>query len=70
MRLIDAISIQDENTNALLLSADAVDLALYDGKNGIDPIYNECAVLQISADVINGKVTIVYVIDFIVDNAE
>lgn len=70
MKLIDILSIQNENTNALVISADAVDLAIYDGKNGIDPMYNDCAVIEISTDIINGKPTVVYIIDFIVDDAE
>ena len=70
MKLIDLLSIQNDNTNALVISADAVDLAVYDGKNGIDSMYNDCAVIEISTDIINGKPTVVYVIDFIVDDAE
>lgn len=70
MKLIDLLSIQNEHENALVISADAVDLAIYDGKNGIDSMYNDCAVLQISTDIINGRMVIVYVIDFIADDAD
>ena len=41
MRLIDAISIQDENTNAVVIGTNGATLAIYDGRNAIPESLND-----------------------------
>lgn len=47
MKVIDILSIYDENSNLTVVNSDDDWLATYDGKNSIDEKYNDCEVIKI-----------------------
>ena len=47
MKLIDLLSVTNENTNVVLFSLNNKVLDIYDGKNSIDDIYNSYEVVEI-----------------------
>ena len=47
MKLIDLLSVTNENTNVVLFSLNNKVLDIYDGKNSIDNIYNDYEVIEI-----------------------
>lgn len=47
MKLIDLLSVTNENSNLVLFSLNNKVLDIYDGKNSIDDIYNDYEVIQI-----------------------
>ena len=48
MKLIDLLSITNENVNVVLFSSNNKVLDIYDGKNSIDNIYNDYEVIEIN----------------------
>ena len=48
MKLIDLLSITNENTNIVLFDLNNVVLDIYDGKNSINNIYNDYEVIEIN----------------------
>ena len=48
MKLIDLLSVTNENTNVILFSLNNKVLDIYDGKNSIDDIYNDYEVIEIN----------------------
>ena len=48
MKLIDLLSVTNENTNVVLFDLNNKVLDIYDGKNSIDDIYNEYEVIEIN----------------------
>ena len=48
MKLIDLLSITNENTNVVLFSLNNKVLDVYDGKNSIDNIYNNYDIIEIN----------------------
>ena len=48
MKLIDLLSITNENVNVVLFSSNNKVLDIYDGKNSIDDIYNDYEVIEIN----------------------
>ena len=48
MKLIDLLSVTNENTNVVLFSSNNKVLDIYDGKNSIDNIYNDYKVIEIN----------------------
>ena len=48
MKLIDLLSVTNENTNVVLFSSNNKVLDIYDGKNSIDNIYNDYEVIEIN----------------------
>ena len=48
MKLIDLLSVTNENTNVVLFSSNNKVLDIYDGKNSIDNIYNDYGVIEIN----------------------
>ena len=46
MKLIDLLSVTNENTNVVLFSLNNKVLDIYDGKNSIDNIYNDYEVIE------------------------
>ena len=48
MKLIDLLSVTNENTNVDLFSSNNKVLDIYDGKNSIDNIYNDYEVIEIN----------------------
>ena len=48
MKLIDLLSVTNENTNVVLFSLNNKVLDIYDGKNSIDNIYNDYEVIEIN----------------------
>ena len=61
MRLVELLSITNENTNIVLFDLNNVVLDIYDGKNSIDNIYNDYEVIEIN----HTRNDIEVVIDFI-----
>ena len=47
MRLVDLLSVTNENTNIVLFDLNNKVLDIYDGKNSIDDIYNDYEVIDI-----------------------
>ena len=47
MKLIDVLSVTNENTNIVLFSLNNKVLDIYDGKNSINNIYNNYKVIEI-----------------------
>ena len=56
MKVIDFISLFDENKNLIVKNSENEIISIYDGKNAIDEIYNNCIILEITVE--NGIVTI------------
>ena len=50
MKLIDLLSVTNENVNVVLFSLNNKVLDIYDGKNSIDNIYNDYEVIEIEPD--------------------
>ena len=48
MKLIDLLSVTNENTNVVLFSLNNKVLDIYDGKNSIDNFYNDYEVIEIN----------------------
>ena len=48
MKLIDLLSVTNENVNVVLFSSNNKVLDVYDGKNSIDNIYNDYEVIEIN----------------------
>lgn len=48
MRLVELLSILNENTNVVLFDMNNVVLDIYDGKNSINDIYNNYEVIEIN----------------------
>ena len=48
MKLIDLLSVTNENTNVVLFDLNNKVLDIYDGKNSIDDIYNDYEVIEIN----------------------
>ena len=48
MKLIDLLSVTNENTNIVLFSLNNKVLDIYDGKNSIDNFYNDYEVIEIN----------------------
>ena len=48
MKLIDLLSITNENVNIVLFSSNNKVLDVYDGKNSIDNIYNDYDIIEIN----------------------
>ena len=48
MKLIDLLSVTNENTNVVLFSSNNKVLDVYDGKNSIDNIYNDYDIIEIN----------------------
>ena len=48
MKLIDLLSVTNENVNVILFSSNNKVLDVYDGKNSIDNIYNDYEVIEIN----------------------
>ena len=48
MKLVDLLSVTNENTNVVLFSSNNKVLDVYDGKNSIDNIYNNYEVIEIN----------------------
>ena len=48
MKLIDLLSVTNENTNIVLYDLNNKVLDIYDGKNSIDNIYNDYEVIEIN----------------------
>ena len=48
MKLIDLLSVTNENTNTVLFSLNNKVLDIYDGKNSINDIYNNYEVIEIN----------------------
>ena len=48
MKLIDLVSVTNENINVVLFSLNNKVLDIYDGKNSIDNIYNDYEVIEIN----------------------
>ena len=48
MKLIDLLSVTNENTNVILFSLNNKVLDIYDGKNSIDNFYNDYEVIEIN----------------------
>ena len=48
MKLIDLLSVTNENVNVVLFSLNNKVLDIYDGKNSIDNIYNDYEVIEIN----------------------
>ena len=48
MKLIDLLSITNENVNVVLFSSNNKVLDVYDGKNSIDNIYNDYDIIEIN----------------------
>lgn len=63
MKLVDAISIQDENTNAVVIGTNGATLAIYDGRDAIPESLNDADVICISCDIVNGKYAVCYTVD-------
>ena len=61
MKLIDLLSVTNENTNIVLFDLNNVVLDIYDGKNSINDIYNNYEVIEIK----HTRNDIEIVIDFI-----
>ena len=48
MKLIDLLSVTNENVNVILFSLNNKVLGIYDGKNSIDNIYNNYDIIEIN----------------------
>ena len=48
MKLIDLLSVTNENTNVILFDSNNKVLDIYDGKNSIDNIYNDYDIIEIN----------------------
>ena len=48
MKLIDLLSVTNENTNVILFNLNNKVLDIYDGKNSINNIYNDYEVIEIN----------------------
>ena len=48
MKLVDLLSVTNENTNIILFDLNNKVLDVYDGKNSIDNIYNNYEVIEIN----------------------
>ena len=48
MKLIDLLSVTNENTNIVLFSLNNKVLDIYDGKNSVDNFYNDYEVIEIN----------------------
>ena len=48
MKLIDLLSVINENVNVVLFSLNNKVLGIYDGKNSIDNIYNNYDIIEIN----------------------
>ena len=48
MKLIDLLSVTNENTNVVLFSLNNKVLDIYDGENSIDNFYNDYEVIEIN----------------------
>ena len=48
MKLVDLLSVTNENTNIVLFSLNNKVLDIYDGKNSIDNFYNDYEVIEIN----------------------
>ena len=48
MKLIELLSVTNENTNVVLFSLNNEVLDIYDGKNSIDNFYNDYEVIEIN----------------------
>ena len=48
MKLIDLLSVTNENVNVVLFSLNNKVLDIYDGKNSIDNFYNDYEVIEIN----------------------
>ena len=48
MKLVDLLSVTNENVNVVLFSLNNKVLDIYDGKNSIDDIYNDYEVIEIN----------------------
>lgn len=48
MRLVELLSVTNENTNIVLYDLNNKVLDIYDGKNSIDNIYNDYEVIEIN----------------------
>ena len=48
MKLVDLLSVTNENVNVVLFSLNNKVLDIYDGKNSIDNIYNNYEVIEIN----------------------
>ena len=48
MKLVELLSVTNENTNVVLFSLNNKVLDIYDGKNSIDNIYNDYDVIEIN----------------------
>lgn len=66
MKLIELLEITSESTNVFVRDTNGNDLAMYDGKNSIDEIFNNCKIIdmQISDNwlvvIIENNVKVVY----------
>lgn len=49
MLLIDFLSVCDENKTVYVILAGTI-VSWYDGKNSIDPVYNDCPVVSIGTE--------------------
>lgn len=47
MKLLDIIEVCDENKKTYVQDTDENYITSYDGKNSIDPIYNDCEVVKV-----------------------
>lgn len=66
MKLIDLLSVTNENTNVVLFSLNNKVLDIYDGKNSIDNIYNDYEVIEIN----HTRNDLEIVIDFEIEERE
>lgn len=46
MKLIELLEITNESTNVFVRDTEGNDLAMYDGKNSIDEIFNNCEIID------------------------
>ena len=70
-KLIELLEITNENTNVLVKDTNCNDLTMYDGKNNINEIFNDCEVIDIQMSdnwlvvIVKNDIEIIY--DFNID---
>lgn len=59
-KLIELLEITDENTSVLVKDTNGNDLAIYDGRNSINEIYNDCEVFATNEE---NEFFVIYIIN-------
>lgn len=63
MRLIDAISIHDENKTAIVIGTNGAILAVYNGRDAIPESLNDADLIGIGCETIGNQSAVVYTVD-------